>query len=111
MQSVQRVAALEALTCANLLNARWQPCAEAARGTLAMAAASSVGNWIALPLLAQLAEAELGVGEVQAARRTADETVARMRRREMQGRETRALLARARVLLAAVKPYGLNRTC
>jgi len=99
-QSIQRVAALEALACSNLLNARWQPCAEAAREALAISAVSSVGSWIALPLLAQLAEAELGLGEVEAARRTADEAVARMRKHEMRGRETRALLARARVLLA-----------
>ena len=69
-QSIQCVAALEALACANLLNARWQPCAEAAREALAIAGASSVGNWIAPPLLAQLAEAELGLGEIEAARRT-----------------------------------------
>jgi class 3 adenylate cyclase len=99
-QSVERVAALEALACANLLNAHWQACAEAAREALAIAAASPACNFIALPLLAQLAEAELGMGEVEAARRTADEAVARMRKHEMRGRETRALLARARVLLA-----------
>jgi hypothetical protein len=97
-QSIQCVAALEALACANLLNARWQPCAEAAREA-AIAAASSVGNWIAPPLLAQLAEAELGLGDIEAARRTADQAVARMRKHETRGRETRALLARARVLL------------
>jgi tetratricopeptide (TPR) repeat protein len=108
-QSIQCVAALEALACANLLNARWQPCAEAAHEALAIAAASSVGNWIAPPLLAQLAEAELGLGEVEAARRTADEAVARMRKHEMRGRETRALLARARVLLATEGVSGATR--
>ncbi len=108
-QSIQCVAALEALACANLLNARWQPCAEAAREALAIAAASSVGNWIAPPLLAQLAEAELGLGEIEAARRTADEAVARMRKHETRGRETRALLARARVLLATEGVSGVTR--
>jgi hypothetical protein len=81
----------------------------AAREALAIAAASSVGNWMALPLLAQLAEAELGLGEVQAARRTADEAVARMRKHEMRGRETRALLARARVLVATEGVSGATR--
>jgi len=99
-QSIQRVAALEAVACANLLNARWQPCADAAREALGIAEATGVGTWIAFPLLTQLAEAELGMGEVEAARRTADAAVARMRKHEMRGRETRALLARARVLLA-----------
>jgi class 3 adenylate cyclase len=99
-QSIQRVAALEAVACSNLLNARWQPCADAAREALAIAGATAVGNWIAFPLLAQLAEAELGMREVEAARRTADAAVARMRKHEMRGRETRALLARARVLVA-----------
>jgi hypothetical protein len=58
-----------------------------------------VGLWIALPLLAQLAEAELGLGNKAAAQHAADEAVDRLRRHEMRGRETRALLARARVLL------------
>ncbi len=100
-QSIQRVAALEAVACSNHLNARWQPCAEAAREALAISAASSVGQWIALPLLAQLAEAELGLGDVEAGRRTADEAVDCMRKHEMRGRETRALLARARIRVAS----------
>src|SRR5262249_45853194 len=99
-QSIQRVAALEAVACSNLLHARWQPSADAAREALAIAEATGVGRWVASPLRAQLSEAELGMGAGEAALRTADEAVARMRRHEMRGRETRALLARARVLLA-----------
>lgn len=57
------------------------------------------GSWIALPMLAHLAEAELGLGNIAAAHCSADEAVVRLRQHELRWRETRALLARARVLL------------
>jgi hypothetical protein len=98
--TIARVAALEALATAHLLNRSWAGCAEAAREALALGDQTAVGLWIALPLLAHLAEAELGLGNKAAAQHAADKAVARLRRHELRGRETRALLARARVLLA-----------
>jgi hypothetical protein len=107
--TIARVAALEALAAAHLLNRSWAGCAEAAREALALGDRTAVGLWIALPLQAHLAEAELGLGDAAAAQQVADGAVGGLRRHELRGRETRALLARIRVLLATTGAAAAER--
>ena len=99
-KSISYIAALEALANGHLLERSYAGCAEAAREALAIDGEYHTGMWIAAPLRAQLAEAELGLGHHDAARAMADEAVECMRAHEMRGREVNALLARIRVRLA-----------
>jgi tetratricopeptide (TPR) repeat protein len=99
--SFSRTSAYDALGCVHLLNGDWAPAASAFEQALAIVREQRIGlHWVPR-LLAQLAEAQLGRGEVESARTTAEDAVRRARELSTKVTECRAVLTLARVLLRA----------
>jgi len=85
---------------AHLMQAEWDVATDVLRASLDLTRARRTGLGYEAFLLALLAEARLGAGDLAEAREPADEAVAVARRRTTAIFEIPALLARARVLLA-----------
>jgi class 3 adenylate cyclase/tetratricopeptide (TPR) repeat protein len=92
--------ALSTLARAHNLRAEWEQAAVACERGLALARTRRSGIFEGL-LLSQLADAQLGLGNVEAARSTAKDTIAVARRRGTRFSELTAQLTLARAWLAA----------
>jgi hypothetical protein len=96
-----QVIALTWLARAHLLRAEWEPATAACAQGLALARARRAGLAYEDQLLNLLAEAQLGLGDVESARATAGEAVVGSRRRGERFWELMGQLALARALVAA----------
>jgi adenylate cyclase len=95
-----RVIAHGAYGAALGLTAKWETARQSLELALEIARANRVALFMEADFVAALAEAQLGLGEAARARELVEEAIAIALRMEMRIAETRAQLARARVLLA-----------
>jgi len=97
--SFSRISAYDALGCVHLANHDWVPAASAFEEALSIVRERRTGLHWEPRILAELAEAQLGGGDVERARATAEDAVRRARGLSTKVTECRALLTLARVLL------------
>ena len=97
--SFSRTSAYDALGCVHLANQGWASAASAFEQALSIVRERGIGLHWEPRILAELAEAQLGGGDVEKARATAEDAVRRVRALSTKVTECRALLTFARVLL------------
>jgi tetratricopeptide (TPR) repeat protein len=96
---LSRVLAYQSLGTAHILTEEWSQAIDVLKWALSIARETHTGLQREAHLVADLAQAYLGLGDNSGARTTADEAVAVARRRGTKHFECLAQLARARVLL------------
>ena len=97
--SFSRTSAYDALGCVHLANRDWASAASAFEQALSIVRERRIGLHWEPRILAELAEAQLGGGDVERARATAEDAVRRVHDLSTKVTECRALLTFARVLL------------
>jgi class 3 adenylate cyclase/tetratricopeptide (TPR) repeat protein len=97
--SFSRTSAYDALGCVHLANENWAPAASAFEQALSIVRERGTGLHWEARILAQLAEAQLGSGDLETARATAEDAVRRAGDLSTKVTECRALLTFARILL------------
>jgi tetratricopeptide (TPR) repeat protein len=98
--ALSRTFAYRGLGIAHLMAQRWADAAAALEKALTIARETRTVLWVSPFILADLAEARLGLGQVELARETAESALAEGKRLGSKASECPAYLALARVLLA-----------
>jgi class 3 adenylate cyclase/tetratricopeptide (TPR) repeat protein len=99
--ALSRTVAYRGLGSAHLMARQWAEAAAAFEKALTIASEARTVLWVSAYILADLAEARLGNGQVELARETASRALAEGMRMRTKGTECHARLALARILLAA----------
>jgi ATP/maltotriose-dependent transcriptional regulator MalT len=97
--TLSRTSALDALGCVHLANQDWKAAGDAFARALAIVRERRTGLHWEPRILAELAEAQLGAGDLEGARANAEDAVRRVRDTATKVTECRAQLTLARVLL------------